>query len=295
MATSKVFTKQLAASGSTNIATSQSVSANTTAVLNGTAASFLSTTSTAAALPGATVIPLTSVTGIVVGAIVSDSTTASAFVMGTVVTAVGTSSVQVWPPVAGAAGVGNGDTIVFSGIATIDTATSTNSAIGRRVVVAYSGTDTTFAVVGTNSTGNTISDTITGVSGAGQSNLDFVTVTSITPAGSVTGFTAGTNTTGSSPWWPTNIQSNNDVNIGFGVEVIGSGTVNYSVQHSYDDPNNLLGGATFPEAFNHPVVANQNASLDGSYTWPVSAIRVIINSFTGTVELRVRILQAGIG
>ena len=50
----------------------------------------------------------------------------------------------------------------------IDTATAANSAIGRRVVVAYSGSDCNWAVGGTNSTGNAITDTIVGSSGAGQ-------------------------------------------------------------------------------------------------------------------------------
>jgi hypothetical protein len=296
MALPKVFTKTLGAASSTSIilaSPSQNASAGVALTLNGSTTPYLSTTASSAVLPGVVTIPVASVTGLVVGETVSDSTTSSALVKGTTVVAVDTTSVNIWPPVAGSSGIGSGDTLVFTGPAIIDTATASNNAIGRRVVLAYGGSDANFTVVGTNSTGNITTDTIVGASGAGQSNLDFVTVTSITPVTSgPTGITAGTNGVGSSPWWTTNFYSNNDVNIGLDVEVV-SGSVNYTVQHTYDDPNNLQAGTLYPEAFNHPVLSSQNASLDGAYTTPIAAVRVLINSGTG--ELRMRIIQSGIG
>lgn len=180
-------------------------------------------------------------------------------------------------------------------IATIDTATTTNSAIGRRVVVAYSGSDTSFALTGTNATGNPITDTIVGSSGAGYSNLDFVTVSKIVPVGSITAFTAGTNGIGSSPWWLVNWHATSVINVGFGVELV-TGAANYTVQYTYDDPNNTGGSLQaplFPLAFNHQVIVGQAATADGVITNPVAAMRLLINSGTG--ELRMRILQASIG
>ena len=174
----------------------------------------------------------------------------------------------------------------------IDTATAANSAIGRQVTISYTGTDTSFKIVGTNSTGNPITDTAVGSSGTAVSNMNFVTVSSITPVGGgLTGVTAGTNGVGASPW----IMANWHVamiNIGFAVELV-SGAVNYTVQYTYDDPNNLLGGAAFPLAFSDPVVAGASANADGSYTNPIAALRVLINSGTG--EIRMRVLQSGIG
>ena len=287
----KVFNKTLAASGSTKIATSQSVSANASFILNGSATPYLSTTSSSAVAVGVTVIPVVSVTGVVVGCTISDSTASTAFVSGTKVTAVGTASVSVWPPVSGSVGVGSGDTIVFTGPAIIDTASSTNDAIGRRVALAYTGTSA-FTIVGTNSNGNVITDTLASAASTNQSNLDFVTVTSITAGSSITGATAGTNGVGSSPWWTTNFYSNNDVNIGIDVEVV-TGSVNYTIQHTFDDPNNLFDSITYPLPANHPVLNQQNATLDGAYTTPISAARVLINSGTG--QIRVRFLQSGIG
>ena len=74
-------------------------------------------------------------------------------------------------------------------------------------------------------------------------------------------------------------------NVGFGV--IKTGTVDYTVQHSFDDPNVGLSN-WFP----HPTVAAQIANADGNYAFPVTAIRIIMNSGDGTVNLK--LIQAGI-
>ena len=77
----------------------------------------------------------------------------------------------------------------------------------------------------------------------------------------------------------------NPFNVGFGV--ITSGTVDYTVQHTFDDP-----GVGFTTWFNHPTVAGQIASADGNYAFPVTGIRVTVNSGAGTATLK--LIQAGI-
>lgn len=74
-------------------------------------------------------------------------------------------------------------------------------------------------------------------------------------------------------------------NVGFGV--VKTGTVNYTVQHTFDDP--AVGFSTW---FPHPTVAAQVANADGNYAFPVTAIRVTMNSGDGTVVLK--LIQAGI-
>lgn len=74
-------------------------------------------------------------------------------------------------------------------------------------------------------------------------------------------------------------------NVGFGV--IKSGTVDYTVQHTFDDPAGSLSN-WFP----HPTVAAAIANADGNYAFPVTAIRVTMNSGDGTVTLK--LIQAGI-
>lgn len=74
-------------------------------------------------------------------------------------------------------------------------------------------------------------------------------------------------------------------NVGFAVIV--DGTVNYTVQHSFDDP--AVGFTTW---FDHPTVATESTSQDGNYAFPVSGIKVLVNSGGGTATLK--LIQAGI-
>jgi hypothetical protein len=74
-------------------------------------------------------------------------------------------------------------------------------------------------------------------------------------------------------------------NVGFGVLV--SGTVDYTVQHTFDDPS--VGFSTW---FSHPTVAGEVANADGNYAFPVTGIKVLVNSGDGTATLK--LVQAGI-
>lgn len=68
-------------------------------------------------------------------------------------------------------------------------------------------------------------------------------------------------------------------NIGFGVVV--SGTVNYTVQHTFD-------GTTW---FDHPDVNSLITNQDGNYAFPVQQIRLTVNSGTGSATITA--IQAG--
>lgn len=74
-------------------------------------------------------------------------------------------------------------------------------------------------------------------------------------------------------------------NVGFGVTV--TGTVNYTVQHTFDDP--AVGFTTW---FSHPTIASQSANADGNYAFPVTGIKVLVNSGGGTATMN--LIQAGI-
>lgn len=189
--------------------------------------------------------------------------------------------------------------LVSGGVATIDpvVAVTNTGGLGRRVVLAYSGTDTSFTIVGTNGSGNNITDTAVGSSGAAQSNMDFVTVASITPVGGgLTSLTAGTNGVGSSPWWLINWQGYAPISVGVAIELV-TGAVNFTLQYTYDDPNNLSLGLTYPIPWASSTISGASASIDGvlpnSVGGVCKAARVLINSGTG--ELRCRFVQAGAG
>lgn len=74
-------------------------------------------------------------------------------------------------------------------------------------------------------------------------------------------------------------------NVGFGVVV--SGTVNYTVQHTFDS---MTSGT--PTWFSHPTIASLTANADGNYAFPVTGIKLLVNSGAGTATLT--IVQAGL-
>lgn len=74
-------------------------------------------------------------------------------------------------------------------------------------------------------------------------------------------------------------------NVGFGVIV--SGTVDYTVQHTFDDP--AVGFSTW---FSHPTIAGETTNQDGNYAFPVTGIKLLVNSGSGSATLK--LIQAGI-
>ena len=74
-------------------------------------------------------------------------------------------------------------------------------------------------------------------------------------------------------------------NVGFGV--ILTGVVDYTVQHTFDDP-----ATGFTTWFDHPTVAAQTSNQDGNYAFPVTGVRLTVNSGGGTATLK--LVQAGI-
>ena len=74
-------------------------------------------------------------------------------------------------------------------------------------------------------------------------------------------------------------------NVGFGVVV--TGTANYTVEHTFDDP-----AVEFTTWFPHPTVFELDASADGNYAFPVTGVRLTVNSGGGTATMN--LVQAGI-
>ena len=79
-------------------------------------------------------------------------------------------------------------------------------------------------------------------------------------------------------------------NIGFGVVV--SGTVTYTVQHTFDNVFASNYSISTGNWFNHPVVAGQTANADGNYAFPITAMRLTVTAGTGTATISAA--QAGV-
>lgn len=205
--------------------------------------------------------------------------------------------VSVSQAVAGAQALTIGGALASSGVATLD--------VPRRVLITSAADDSgiTFRVTGTNHTGNPIRETITGANAStAYTTQDFKTVTEVkTSAAAAGNVTVGTNGIASTPWKIINYHAG-QVSISFGVIV--SGTVNYTLEYTYDNPNdnqNKLGSQgdpgnypTPPNSFSHATLVAQTANKDGVINDPIFAWRLTLNSQTNPAYATITAIQAGL-
>jgi len=78
-------------------------------------------------------------------------------------------------------------------------------------------------------------------------------------------------------------------NIALSVRV--SGTVDYTVQYTFDDIFAANYNPSSGNWTNHPTLSGKTTSLDSNIAYPVRGIRVLLNSGTGTATLT--IIQGG--
>lgn len=75
-------------------------------------------------------------------------------------------------------------------------------------------------------------------------------------------------------------------NVGFGV--VATGTVDYTIQHTFGNPQD---GTTLVW-YSHPTIAAKTDNQDGNYAFPVAAIKILVNSGSGTATMT--LIQAGV-
>lgn len=197
---------------------------------------------------------------------------------------------------AGAVAVTLNGSLVTAGVAILD--------VARRVLITSAADDrtVTFRITGTNSDGNPIRQTVTGSNGSTvASTADFKTVTEILTSGATTGaITVGTNGVAGSRWVIPD-EHISPFNISLGVII--SGTVNYTIEYTYDNPNDnqfTPGGSagnypTPPNVFTHSTIVTKTANFDGFITSPVAAWRLTLNSQTNPGYVTGTGIQAGMG
>lgn len=173
----------------------------------------------------------------------------------------------------------NGST-VSGGVAVLDKP--------RQVLVTNGGNDLliTFTITGTTFGGQTVSETVTGTNGSTvATNTDFKTVTSVYASGatSVAGVTVGTNSVAGSRW----IRMDGWANAQSAIQVDVTGTVNYTVQTTMDDPNDpfapvAVSAVKWVNSTDSNVVgasATKSSTFTATPTW----VRVLLNSGTGSI------------
>jgi len=158
----------------------------------------------------------------------------------------------------------------------------------QRIGIKSVGDDSarTWTVTGTNWSGSTISETFKGATAGATVNsaLSYATVTSIALDGATAGnVTVGTTGLGSSPW----VRFDNWAHPTLAIQCVVTGTVNYTFESSFDDPNDLV-NAVAPasmvwDSTISPLVgasASAMATVDAAPLWG----RISINSGTGSVR-----------
>lgn len=167
--------------------------------------------------------------------------------------------------------------------------------VARQVLITSAGNDSgiTFTVAGTDWAGSPISEVITGANiGTATGVLDFLTITSITTSGAVAStVTIGTNGVAGSPWVRFDqLASNAQTFAQFDV----TGTVNYTLQLSMNDPNVITNQLPTPTykwsrsavnwvASSDTNVVNATATKQSTLTVTPIFARVLLNSGTGSV------------
>lgn len=178
--------------------------------------------------------------------------------------------------------------LVVSGVAVLDTP--------RRVLITAAADESshTFTIAGTNWSGNSITETITGPNATtAQSVLDYATVTSIKISAAATGaLTVGTNGVASSAWVRLDPWSNSYTSIQCNV----SGTVNYTIQATLDNPDSPMSSTTAANVTwvnsSDTNVVNATTTQQSNFGFVPIFARVLLNSGTGTVTTR--FVQSGV-
>lgn len=157
----------------------------------------------------------------------------------------------------------------------------------RQVLITTTADETahTFTISGTDWAKSPVSEAVTGVNNSTVATvLSYATVTSIVISANATGaLTVGTNGVASSPW----VRFDGFANPSVAKQSVVSGTVNYTVQYSMDDPNSA-GSPVSPNAvtwFNDMATEFVGATASQFDLWAFVPIwaRVVLNSGTGSV------------
>lgn len=167
--------------------------------------------------------------------------------------------------------------LVVAGVAILDNP--------RRVLITTTDSTHVFTVNGLTPTGTVISETVAANGSSIATTQDFAKVTSITINGNATAaVTVGTNAIAATPWVRLDEWANTQVSIQIDV----TGTVNYTVQSSLDDPNSAT-NPVLPQNMtwittNDTNVVGAATSLQTNFLFSPTWARVLLNSGSGSLS-----------
>lgn len=185
--------------------------------------------------------------------------------------------------------------LVSGGVAVLDAP--------RRIIISSDGDDSAniFVITGTTYGGATVSETIAGPDGdptpaSVQSTVDFLTVSSVTIDDDAVGnITVGTNGVAGSRWVRLDDFAPGQVT----VQVNVSGTINYDVETTLDDPNDPVNPVSIPnvvwlDALDANLV-NESTNKSGYIAYAPKYVRLLVNSNTNPAYATVTVLQSSNG
>lgn len=186
--------------------------------------------------------------------------------------------------VAGAANLTLNGATVTAGVSTLDTP--------RRVGITSAGNDSgiTFTITGVDRAGQVQSEVVTGANaGVVQSALDYAKVTRIATSGASSGnVSAGTTGIASSRWVFIDAYEHDVPS----AQVAVTGTVNYTVEMSLDDPNSALYPIQPYQAVwtpcNWAALVNATTTQSGNIDRSPFMIRLTMNSGTGSAVMTIQ-------
>lgn len=146
----------------------------------------------------------------------------------------------------------------------------------------------TFTVVGTDASGNRISEVITGPNTAlAQSVLTYKTITSITASGAA----AAPLTVGNAQAASVIVALDSWAHPQVGLQVSVTGTVNYTVASSFDNPNDPVSPVALADVqwinSSDTAVVNATATKQSNFTYAPLYVRITLNSGSGSIKATV--------
>jgi len=170
--------------------------------------------------------------------------------------------------------------LVVAGVAVLDNP--------RRVLITTADTTHSFTVTGATPTGAVISEVVGPITTSAFTVQDFKTVTSVIINGAATAaVTVGTNGIASTPW----VRLDEWASPPVGIQCDVTGTVNYTVQSTYDDPNSptdpVLPSAMTWLATNDTNAVGATGSVQTNFLFTPTFVRALLNSGSGSVIMKV--------
>lgn len=175
------------------------------------------------------------------------------------------------------------------------TSTMAQPDMPRRIGITSAGNDSaiTFAIAGTNWSGQPISEVLAGANaGTVQSVLDYATVSSIVPSGNTAAnVTVGTTTIASSPW----VRLDHEGPGQTAIQAMVTGSVVATIEQTINNPNGFVNPTTPDKMIwlptQDPNGVGFSVSFQSNYAYAPTFARVTLTSGSGSVT--VTYVQAG--